>query len=422
MHRGIARWFPSVRPAGHAALDSSRGPSHGSGDLSILRPTTASRPDLRLLLLLLPLLLVVLAGCSRVRNPEGWSGGTIAGDVLYIGTAEGEVLALDRATGETLWRFPLRGEESDRAIYGRPTLADDILYIGGYDGFLYAVNLDGDLLGDEQVGRPSERDEEPVVGSPVVNDGLVLVGSSDSHLYAFAIEKEQDDVEFLEEWSFKTGDKVWSTPAVADGVVYFGSLDHNVYALNVVNGNKIWEFETGGAVAASPIVSGGRVYVGSFDGVFYAINAATGREDWKFTGADNWFWGGAIIDGEAVYVPSLDGNLYALDQRTGRQLWTLETEGAILGAPVIVHDMLAVPSDDGHVRMVKLRDGAERDGCNVGDGVRSALVEKDGFIYFGARDHSIRALKIKETGNPDEEWVHFTDQSDPLPRDRTPDC
>ena len=361
-------------------------------------------------LAMLPAVLLVLAACAVIGTPEGWSAGTVVGDTLYIGTAQGELLALDRSSGETIWRFVLRGQQqTDRAIYGRVAVDGDMVYLGGYDSILYALSQDGDLIWEERVGGA-------IVGGPVVAEGMVLVGSSDGNLYAFGVEDES------EKWRFTTGDKVWSSPHVVDGVAYFGSLDHNVYAVSLDDGGEVWQFSTGGAVTASPLVFGGRVYVGSFDGVFYAIDAKTGDEVWTFGDASNWYWSQAIAAEDTVYAPSLDGNLYALDTETGLVRWKLETEGPIAGSPTFVMDMIAVPSADGKVRLAKLEDGIELDACNIGAEIRTPLVEHEGLVYFAARDQSIRALRIKSNGNPDEEWVHFTGEADPLPRGRAPDC
>ena len=233
-------------------------------------------------------------------------------------------------------------------------------------------------------------------------------------------------VTFDRKWRFPTGDKVWSTAAVADGVAYFGSMDKYVYAVNLEDGTEKWRFKTKGAVAASPLVARELVYVGSFDSVFYAIDAETGEMAWRFDGADNWYWGGAIADEDTIYAPSLDGSLYALDMDTGSVRWTLETEKAIVGSPAIVLDMIAVASSDGRVRLVRRSDGTDLDGCNIGEKIRTSLAERvvgrNGFIYFAARDKSIRSLRIKPSGNPDEEWVHFTNEDDPLPRGLAPAC
>ena len=365
----------------------------------------------------LPLILLAVAGCARIGNPEGWSGGLVVGDTLYMGTREGELRALDRYTGDILWAFALQGEESERAVYGTPAVADDTLYLGGYDAVLYALSLEGDVKWRERVAGP-------IVGGPTVVDNLVLVGSGDEdstegNLYAFETEGG------FQQWRFRTEGKVWSTPAVADGVVYVGSLDHNIYAVSLEDGSLVWKFATNGAVAAKPVVARGRVYVGSFDSVLYAIDTATGEEVWRFEEASNWYWTHVIIAGDTLYAPSLDGNLYALDIDTGEMRWTLRGDGPIVGSPALVHDLIAVPSaeeKDWKIRLIRLADGSEQHACNIGEEIRTSLAEENGFIYFAARDRSIRALEIKPNGNPDERWVHFTDRDDPLPRDQAPAC
>ncbi len=355
------------------------------------------------------LVLLTLAACNRIGTPEGWSGGAISGDTLYIGTSEGEVRAIDRASGATKWRFALQGEERYRAVYGTPFIAEDALYVGGYDNVLYALSLDGQERWVEPLG-------DAIVGGPAVSDNLVLVGSSDGNMYAL------DTDEGTEQWRFQTGGKVWSTPAIANGVAYFGSLDHSVYAVSLREGEEQWMFSTGGAVAASPVVANGRVYVGAFDGVFYAIDAATGNEVWSFDGATNWYWGRAVVHGDIILAPSLDGSLYAISVNTGGLLWKVDTDGPIVGSPAVVSDsMIALASADGKIRLVGL-DGSVLDACNVDEEVRTSIVAQDDFVYFGARDHSIRALQIKPNGNPDEEWVHFTNQDSPTQRGQPAAC
>jgi outer membrane protein assembly factor BamB len=365
--------------------------------------------------------LLALAACARLGVPEGSSQGVVVDDTLYIGTMDGDLRALDIGTGETVWSFELRGEEpANRAIYGSPAVAGDALYIGGYDGILYALPLDGGDGGDQvrEIWDVIVGGGEPIVGSPVIADGLVLVGSSDGSLYAF----DTSDGSFR--WSFPTGNKIWSTPAVADGVAYFGSLGHKVYAVSVEDGIEVWPspFEAQGAITATPLIVNGRVYVGAFDSVFYAIDAGTGREVRRFEGASKWFWGGAVAAGDTVYAPSLDGNLYALDIDTLELRWTLETGGPLVGSPVVVFDRIAVPSLDGWVRIVGLGEGLGEQKCNVGAKLRASLTVHQDVIYLAAGDHSIRALRVKSNGNPDEEWVHRTDEDVTVPLDWVRSC
>ena len=363
------------------------------------------------MLALLSLMMLTLAACAgRIATPEGWSGGALDGDTLYIGTRAGDVRAIDTRNGETLDRFILRGEESLRGVYGTPALHNGALYVGGYDSMLYALSTP-DLV--EQWQEPVGG---PIVGAPTVADGVVLVGSDDYKIYAF------DHQEESLRWAFQTGNKVWSSPVAADGVVYATSLDKNIYAISLEDGSKIWQFATGSAIASTPVVDDGMVYVGSFDGVFYAVNAADGSRAWTFNGASGWYWGTPLVHGDSVYAPSLDGNLYALDKRTGALRWTLATEGPIVGSPAVVFDMIAVGSDDGKLHIVRLSDGNPVDACNMNTQVRSSLAVKDGVVFLSAHDKTIRALKVKTNGNPDEEWVHNPDEENPVVKGRVEDC
>ena len=65
-----------------------------------------------------------------------------------------------------------------------------------------------------------------MLSSPAVVDGSVYIGSYDGKVYAL------DAVNGRLKWSFATGYAVVSSPAVADGVVFVGSEDSKVYALN----------------------------------------------------------------------------------------------------------------------------------------------------------------------------------------------
>ena len=375
-------------------------------------------------------MLLALAGCSGVAAPEGWSGGVIAADKLFIGTMEGTLLALDVDSGRKLCEFALP-ENTDRrdsqAIYGTPALANGTIFVGGYDGVLYSLPVEcgGDSDGhwepddSEPVGG-----REPIVGGPVAVDGAVLIGSSDGSLYAFDYDYDLRD--FSLRWAFPTGNKVWGAPVVAEGVAYFGSLDHKLYAVDLESGDPAWPapFEAGGAITATPVLEGGRLYVGAFDSVFYAIDALTGREVERFAAAGSWYWSRAVSSGSTIYAPSLDGNLYALDRDSLEEVWPapLRTDGAIMGAPVIVGDRIAVPSMDGKLRLLRIEDGSDPRICDIGVKLRAPLYEHDGFIYFGATNHSIRALQVDSRGDPDESWVHFTNEEIPVDPYRDPDC
>lgn len=60
----------------------------------------------------------------------------VLGETVYVGTQAGELLALDILTGQPRWTLEL-GEKS--GISGAPALVAGTLYIGTFDGKLYAI-------------------------------------------------------------------------------------------------------------------------------------------------------------------------------------------------------------------------------------------------------------------------------------------
>jgi outer membrane protein assembly factor BamB len=60
----------------------------------------------------------------------------VLGDTLYVGTQIGEMLALDALTGQPRWVLNLGAKNG---ISGAPALVAGTLYIGAFDGKLYAI-------------------------------------------------------------------------------------------------------------------------------------------------------------------------------------------------------------------------------------------------------------------------------------------
>ena len=170
----------------------------------------------KILLLLAILLLggLVFSGCTGVSTvPRGWSGGAIADGTLFIGSMEGKLVAVDVLDGSRLWAVPLENQESGGggfgcaapaptvvAIYGSPAVAGDLVYIGGYNGKIYAVNANTGAL---RWVYPRDRYLKPIVGGLIVAQGKVYFGSSDGKVYAL------DAADGYKVWDFPTGGKIW---------------------------------------------------------------------------------------------------------------------------------------------------------------------------------------------------------------------
>lgn len=295
------------------------------------------------------------SGCVSGMAPIGWSGGTVANDILYVGSNEGRLVALNLADDSRQWAEALKpiaqtgmfgcsassfgcgAGTSNVVIYGTPVVSGDLVYIAGYNGKIYAYNTSN--LATRWV-YPREGNLEPFVGGMVIAQDKLFVGSSDGKVYSF------DAVTGDKIAEFKTGDKIWGTPTVDGDTLYIGSFDKKLYALSADTLKLKWEYTTEGSIISRPLVSDGIVYFGSFDRNLYAVNAADGSLKWKFM-AKSWFWAQPeIVDG-TIYAGCLDGFVYALKADTGVKITDFNLGSAVSSQPVIVNNYIVFASSKG---------------------------------------------------------------------------
>jgi outer membrane protein assembly factor BamB len=115
---------------------------------------------------------------------------TVAGGLVFIGANTGVFYALDEATGDPVWSRDLGHVTMltcvDRGITSTATVAwdagrsEDAVYVGGGDGYLYALAADdGELLWRSLVVLPGVTENAGYNwASPIVVNGRVLMGVS----------------------------------------------------------------------------------------------------------------------------------------------------------------------------------------------------------------------------------------------------
>jgi len=169
------------------------------------------------------------------------------------------------ATLAKKWNFPTGGI----IYFSSPSVAGGVVYIGSADHYLYAVRA--------RTGKQIWRFHlpNPVEASPAVGRGIVYTGEgSDGPDGLLALRASTGK----KLWGVPTGGTVIGSPTLAGGRVYFNSTDGYVHAVNATTGKRAWKHHIGGFNETSPAVAHGVVYVGSATGAIYALKATTGRK------------------------------------------------------------------------------------------------------------------------------------------------
>ena len=185
------------------------------------------------------------------------SSAAIADGVVYVGGGDGDLIALDLASGTLRWKYAtgnLIGESS-------PAVGGGAVYIGDLGGIVHAVNTrDGKRLWTFKTG----------VGDQVVavwSDDVVLIGSYDGHLYAL------DARTGRLRWKVLTKGQVHATPAVQDGLAFIAGCDEHLPGdPRHRRPRDVSRFEPAPTPAASPVVDGDRAYFGTFNNEMLALD------------------------------------------------------------------------------------------------------------------------------------------------------
>lgn len=368
------------------------------------------------------LLLGVLAlgGCvGGGAAARGWAGVSEVQGTLVFVTMAGRVYSVDpdtaavRGTPIPLTQ-PVSGgllscggaSSAPIAIYSNPVAANDLVFIGGNDGKVYAFRLIEGALREQPrwIYPPQGNVGAGVVGGLTVANGNVYFAAANGTVYAL------DAADGFKRWSHETGDKVWSAPTVAGDTIYLTTFERKVYALGATNGEEKWVYETEGALSAPAVVADGMVYVGGYDRNMYALNAATGQPVWKFpvegtaVTPSNWFWARpAVYDGK-LYAPNLDGNVYALDARTGAlvQTYDLGDKVAVASSPVVVGDQIIVAATNlaskksSAVFAIDTATGGHRQlGTGLTEGIIAPLFASGSIVYIHTTGDKFFGLDVE---------------------------
>jgi outer membrane protein assembly factor BamB len=346
---------------------------------------------------------LVSFGCISGLASVGWSGGTVYNNVLYIGSREGRLVAVNLSDDSRLFSETMvavsqtglfgcapatggggcAGGSSAVPVYGTPVVADNLTYLAGYNGKVYAYNID--TLGVRWV-YPREGNLDGIVGGVVVAQGKVMFGCSDGRVYAL------DAVTGDYLWaSAATGDKIWGTPAVDGDTLYIGSFDKKLYALNIADGTVKWEYATKGSIIATPLIYNGMVIFGSFDRNLYAASAADGSLKWQFR-AGNFFWAQPVVYNDRLYAGCLDHFVYVLNPSTGAEVTEYDLHNPVASQPVVVNSLVIFTNTKGVVYSIDTTTGEMKTLVDLKQTVDGPLTASGDIVYIHTQDNVLERI------------------------------
>lgn len=374
--------------------------------------------------------MLLAVACGRISKPSGYAEPQIEGDTLYVSINAGKMAALNASDFSLIWEFPEddtfgcgEREESDhdlRAIYGTPVIDDGRVYLGAYDGNVYAVDAEtGDciweshkpVVGEQTTDVEAQCNREPdgpIIGGVALVEGLLYVGSDDGQLYGIDVETGAVRA------CVDMGAAVWSTPLLVEERLYVATMDGAVWAVSTVRAGdpepaKL--FETSAALLTDLVRAGDNLLAGGMDEKLFAIDISTGSKSWEFSGG-NWFWGRPVLDGDTVYATDLDGKVYAINADDGSAAWesnSFTAEEAIRAGPLLLDGTLVIADRDGNIYSLNAATGnvTKESLAIIEKRVLANPIEFDGAALVVAQDGSL--YRVEPAGEEPPKRVEVTE-------------
>ena len=160
--------------------------------------------------------------------------------------------------------------------------------------------------------------EEGIESTAAIAGKTVYVGSWDGHLYA---------VDLLTgelRWKYKASNEIKSSPSVFGEVVYFGDETGDFHAVGAKSGAKLWVFRTDAGIISSANFAGDRVIFGSYDQYLYCLSAADGSLIWKFQ-TEGYVHGTPAVSNGVAVITGCDSYLRLVSLESGKEEKSIET-------------------------------------------------------------------------------------------------
>lgn len=299
------------------------------------------------------------------------SSAAIADDTVYVGGFDEMLYALGLTDGRLKWKYHAKGP-----VQSSPLVAGSLVVFGDDEGVIHAL--------DRRTGevRWTYATEGQVISSPNHHAGKVVVGSYDACLYCLDLESGT----LL--WKYSTEGYVHGTPAIAQDHVFAVGCDEQLHVVRVADGKARATVKIGSPSGASAAVRGPRAFVGTYGGRVLGIDWAAGRIAWAFEDPDRDFpfMGSAAATAEAVIIGGRDKRVRALDPATGKVRWTFVTRARVDSSPVVVDQRVFVGSSDGNLYALDRNSGRELWRFEAGAPITASPAVAAGCLVIGTDD------------------------------------
>ncbi len=308
---------------------------------------------------------------------------------------------------QTAWMLETQGY-----VDADPVIADDVLFLSGWDGRLRAI-------------------------APLISDDLVIVQGWERQVVALERSTGRERWRFAYPASPADDHRQGGLLAVGD-LVLVPAWNGTLYALETATGKLTWQVKCGQPLRARPAFDGTRVYQAAGDGALSALSptgeilwrrdlpapllsepallangvtvltragllvafAADGRELWRRDLGETCYYGAPVLADGALFVPTAAGALWKIDANNGTVIWRTVTVGPVYATPLVNGGRVYLGDNSGTLQVFGAESAALLADLKAGDTIQSRPLLWAGQLLFASRDHRLHALTVNAGALP----------------------
>jgi outer membrane protein assembly factor BamB len=319
-------------------------------------------------------------GLTTWKHVVPKSGMAHDGKHIYFGTDSGNFNCISALTGETVWTKKVWFGESGKMIFSTPTVYEDLVFFGAYDGNFYALEKDTGKV------RWVYSDADWIGSSPCVSvkNKLVYIGLE------YGLWKKKGGIAAID---VQTGTEVWKdthtdfthcSPFVSDknDLVFCGSNDGILRIYRSKTGEKLKEHTIGSEIKSSfaENADNTKMSFGAFDGNCYVIDEKTLEIIYKYQTYEA-IYSTPVWSGDNLIFASLDKQIYCIDTMTKEKKWDFHSGGRLFSSPNIIGGSLFIGCNNGKVYKINKETGKMEGYIQFTERIVDKIIFNEGKYY-----------------------------------------
>ncbi len=244
------------------------------------------------------------------------SSPTVDDSGVYVGSDAGWFLKMNH-DGEILWSFYIPG--SGNGIHGSAAIDDKKVYIGAYNGFLYALDkMNGDLVWANPVA-------DYIGASPLLAGGFLYISAETSHPDGLVakIDCNTGKTLWVSQW---LGGHSHSSPTYDENnkLILAGANSGRFHAFHENSGETAWKIQIHGQIKGTAMIHDSQVFFASWSKNYHSLDLKTGKENWQSFMVNQIQTSLTLVPGENIGITNAPiGEIVGINLEDGTIAWRL---------------------------------------------------------------------------------------------------